>query len=101
DGEGTPIPIGVGEAGLFASIAPVGHTERQVPQEVQIDSRNGLSMNVPMRADVPAPRISIAPMNWGPSRQPRAQRPHRMHESIEMVKNGLLVSRTGCRSRGV
>ena len=81
-------------------IAPVGQDARHEPQVVQTDSTSGLSMNVPMRASVPAPSTSIAPMNWCPSWHAWAQRPHIMQESIAIWKTGFEASTTS-RSRPV
>ena len=57
------VRTGAGMSAL-AVMAPVGHEARQEPQVVHTESMRGLSMKVPMRAWVPTPRMSIAPMNW-------------------------------------
>ena len=89
----------MGSSDPFFLMAPVGQTERHVPQEVQIDSRSGWSMKAPMRDSRPAPSTSMAPMNCRPGPQPLAQRPHMMQSSIAIEKNGLLVS-TASRGLG-
>jgi len=70
----------------------VGQTDRHWPQVVQMDSDKGLSMKVPMRELRPAPKKSMAPMNWWPSWQACAQRPQRMQDSMAMLKTVLLPS---------
>ena len=85
-------------AGFLTSMAPVGQTERHCPQVVHTELASGLSMKVPMRLPFPAPRKSMAPMNWCPSWHAWTHLPQRMQSLMAMSKTGLLSS-TGSRSR--